>query len=77
MFGVFLGVCIDFGAALQMRQRILGLVGDRASAATVLGANFCAGFTAGTLAAAATCPLDVAKTRRQIEVFSQNQDFSG
>lgn len=33
----------------------------------VLGANFCAGFVAGTLAAAATCPLDVAKTRRQIE----------
>ncbi|OIW17201.1 hypothetical protein TanjilG_02490 [Lupinus angustifolius] len=50
-----------------LRQRLLGLVGDGASAATVLGANFSAGFVAGTLAAATTCPLDVAKTRRQIE----------
>ncbi|XP_061363375.1 mitochondrial carrier protein MTM1-like isoform X2 [Gastrolobium bilobum] len=50
-----------------IRKRILGLVGDGASAATVLGANFSAGFIAGTLASAATCPLDVAKTRRQIE----------
>ncbi|KAK7258563.1 hypothetical protein RIF29_24143 [Crotalaria pallida] len=50
-----------------IRQRLLGLVGDEASAASVLGANFSAGFVAGTLAAAATCPLDVAKTRRQIE----------
>ncbi|KAM7508589.1 hypothetical protein LguiA_019042 [Lonicera macranthoides] len=50
-----------------VRRQILGLVGDEANAATVLGANFSAGFIAGTLAAAATCPLDVAKTRRQIE----------
>ncbi|KAL6126271.1 hypothetical protein ACLB2K_074322 [Fragaria x ananassa] len=50
-----------------MRRRILGLVGNEPSAATVLGANFSAGFVAGGLAAAATCPLDVAKTRRQIE----------
>ncbi|KAG5044467.1 hypothetical protein JHK87_008382 [Glycine soja] len=50
-----------------IRKSILGLAGDRASAATVLGANFSAGFVAGTLASAATCPLDVAKTRRQIE----------
>ncbi|KAJ1414688.1 Mitochondrial carrier protein [Sesbania bispinosa] len=50
-----------------IRKRILGLVGDGASAVTVLGANFSAGFVAGTLAGAATCPLDVAKTRRQIE----------
>ncbi|XP_062156854.1 mitochondrial carrier protein MTM1 isoform X2 [Alnus glutinosa] len=50
-----------------IRRRILGLVGDQASAASILGANFSAGFVAGTLAAAATCPLDVAKTRRQIE----------
>ncbi|KAI4328878.1 hypothetical protein L6164_021199 [Bauhinia variegata] len=50
-----------------IRKRILGLTGDEAGAATVLGANFSAGFVAGTLAAAATCPLDVAKTRRQIE----------
>ncbi|CAL0308842.1 unnamed protein product [Lupinus luteus] len=50
-----------------LRQRLLGLVGDGASAGTVLGANFSAGFVAGSLAAATTCPLDVAKTRRQIE----------
>ncbi|XP_027350182.1 mitochondrial carrier protein MTM1 isoform X2 [Abrus precatorius] len=50
-----------------VRKSILGMVGDGASAATVLGANFSAGFVAGTLASAATCPLDVAKTRRQIE----------
>ncbi|KAM5555566.1 mitochondrial carrier protein MTM1 [Rosa sericea] len=50
-----------------IRRRILGLVGDEPSAATILGANFSAGFVAGSLAAAATCPLDVAKTRRQIE----------
>ncbi|GLT59041.1 hypothetical protein SLA2020_318860 [Shorea laevis] len=50
-----------------IRRRILGLVGDQASVASILGANFSAGFVAGSLAAAATCPLDVAKTRRQIE----------
>ncbi|XP_020212342.1 mitochondrial carrier protein MTM1 [Cajanus cajan] len=50
-----------------IRKNILGLVGDETSAATVLGANFSAGFVAGTIASAATCPLDVAKTRRQIE----------
>lgn len=50
-----------------IRRRILELAGDQASAASILGANFSAGFVAGSLAAAATCPLDVAKTRRQIE----------
>ncbi|KAI3471197.1 hypothetical protein Pfo_027860 [Paulownia fortunei] len=50
-----------------VRRRLLGLVGDEANAVSVLGANFSAGFVAGSLAAAATCPLDVAKTRRQIE----------
>lgn len=49
------------------RRRILGLMGDEASAVSVLGANFSASFIAGSLAAAATCPLDVAKTRKQIE----------
>ncbi|GMY23827.1 mitochondrial carrier protein MTM1 isoform X1 [Fagus crenata] len=50
-----------------IRRRILGLVGDEASAPCILGANFSGGFVAGILAAAATCPLDVAKTRKQIE----------
>ncbi|XP_068659960.1 mitochondrial carrier protein MTM1-like [Aristolochia californica] len=50
-----------------MRRKLLRLVGEDANAASVLGANFSAGFVAGSLAAAATCPLDVAKTRRQIE----------
>ncbi|GFY92339.1 manganese tracking factor for mitochondrial SOD2 [Actinidia rufa] len=54
------------GQPLSLR-RILGLLGDETSAANVLGANFCAGFVAGTIAAAATCPLDVAKTRRKIQ----------
>jgi len=61
---------------LQIRKNIVGLAGDGASAVTVLGANFSAGFVAGTLASAVTCPLDVAKTRRQIEVVSQIHDFS-
>ncbi|KAF3432877.1 hypothetical protein FNV43_RR23979 [Rhamnella rubrinervis] len=50
-----------------IRRKLLNIVGDDANAASVLGANFSAGFGAGSLAAAATCPLDVAKTRRQIE----------
>ncbi|CAI9767699.1 unnamed protein product [Fraxinus pennsylvanica] len=50
-----------------VRRRLLSHVRDEANAASVLGANFSAGFVAGSLAAAATCPLDVAKTRRQIE----------
>ncbi|XP_042505211.1 mitochondrial carrier protein MTM1-like [Macadamia integrifolia] len=50
-----------------IRGTLLGLVGEEANAASVLGANFAAGFVAGSFAAAATCPLDVAKTRRQIE----------
>lgn len=49
------------------RRRLLSLVNDEANVVSVLGANFSAGFVAGSLAAAATCPLDVAKTRRQIE----------
>ncbi|KAH9290493.1 hypothetical protein KI387_034610 [Taxus chinensis] len=50
-----------------VRRYILGMVGDDAKAVNILGANFSAGFVAGSIAAAATCPLDVAKTRRQIE----------
>ncbi|KAL4204112.1 hypothetical protein AMTRI_Chr01g108040 [Amborella trichopoda] len=50
-----------------IRRKLLNLVGEEGNAASILGANFSAGFVAGSLAAAATCPLDVAKTRRQIE----------
>ncbi|XP_010915709.1 mitochondrial carrier protein MTM1 isoform X8 [Elaeis guineensis] len=50
-----------------IRRSLLGLVGEEGNAASVIGANFSAGFVAGSFAAAATCPLDVAKTRRQIE----------
>ncbi|XXG42286.1 hypothetical protein AAC387_Pa01g2604 [Persea americana] len=50
-----------------IRRRLLRLVGEDANAASVVGANFTAGLVAGSLAAAATCPLDVAKTRRQIQ----------
>ncbi|XP_008791461.1 mitochondrial carrier protein MTM1-like [Phoenix dactylifera] len=50
-----------------IRRRLLALVGEEGNASSILGANFSAGFVAGSLAAAATCPLDVAKTRRQIE----------
>ncbi|XP_020518390.1 mitochondrial carrier protein MTM1 isoform X2 [Amborella trichopoda] len=50
-----------------IRRKLLNLVGEEGNAASILGANFSAGFVAGSFAAAATCPLDVAKTRRQIE----------
>ncbi|CAA0830860.1 Mitochondrial carrier protein MTM1 [Striga hermonthica] len=50
-----------------VRRRLLGLVGDEANAVSVFSANFSAGFVAGSLAAATTCPFDVVKTRRQIE----------
>ncbi|ONK81684.1 uncharacterized protein A4U43_C01F31820 [Asparagus officinalis] len=50
-----------------IRRRLLQMIGEESSAACVLAANFSAGFVAGSLAAAATCPLDVVKTRRQIE----------
>ncbi|CAM8909802.1 unnamed protein product [Rhodiola kirilowii] len=50
-----------------IRRRLLGLFNEDGNALNILGANFSAGFVSGGLAAAVTCPLDVAKTRRQIE----------
>lgn len=55
---------------VQMRQRLLKRAGCQASVTDVLCANIAAGVVAGSIAAAATCPLDVVKTRRQIEVGS-------
>ncbi|KAK1418652.1 hypothetical protein QVD17_27797 [Tagetes erecta] len=50
------------------RRQLLAMSGDRSNdPTTVVGANFSAGLIAGCLAGACTCPLDVAKTRRQIE----------
>ncbi|KAA3454996.1 mitochondrial carrier protein MTM1-like [Gossypium australe] len=51
-----------------IRRKLLVSMGDEAGAGSILGANFAAGFVAGSIAAAVTCPLDVAKTRRQIEI---------
>lgn len=50
-----------------LRRYLLGMVKSDVNALSILGANFSAGLIAGGIAAAATCPLDVAKTRRQIE----------
>ncbi|KAL2892060.1 Mitochondrial carrier protein MTM1 [Bienertia sinuspersici] len=61
----FSAIC--WGTLEPIRRSIISLTGDDTNAAKVLGANFAGGFAAGTLAAAATCPLDVARTRRQIE----------
>ncbi|MBA0679843.1 hypothetical protein Goari_011589 [Gossypium aridum] len=63
----FSGIC--WSTLEPLRRRLLTLVDEESNIATILGANFSAGFVAGSLAAAATYPLDVAKTRRQIEVF--------
>ncbi|KAJ8748096.1 hypothetical protein K2173_023498 [Erythroxylum novogranatense] len=61
----FSGIC--WSTLEPMRRRLLNLVGEEFNVAAVFGVNFSAGFIAGSLAAGATCPLDVAKTRRQIE----------
>ncbi|PPS09926.1 hypothetical protein GOBAR_AA10717 [Gossypium barbadense] len=58
----FSGIC--WSTLEPLRRRLLSLAGKESNIATILGANFSAGFVAGSLAAAATCPLDVAKTRR-------------
>lgn len=50
-----------------LRRSLRSLMGNEENFAGVLGANFSAAFVAGSLAAATTCPLDVARTRRQIE----------
>ena len=47
-------------------------MGEEPRAGSIIGANFTAGFVAGAVAGAATCPLGVAKTRRQIEVNLTN-----
>ncbi|KAL8160312.1 hypothetical protein V2J09_001849 [Rumex salicifolius] len=50
-----------------IRRQLSVSVGDEKNLGTVFCANFSAAFLAGSIAAGATCPLDVARTRRQIE----------
>ncbi|KAL9266588.1 Mitochondrial carrier protein MTM1-like protein [Drosera capensis] len=50
-----------------IRRSLSALTGGETNVVNVLGTNFSSAFVAGSLAAAATCPLDVARTRRQIE----------
>lgn len=49
------------------RRQLLNLAGPEPTFLQIVGANFGAGMMAGSLAAAVTTPLDVAKTWRQIE----------
>lgn len=53
---------------MQVRGSVLEAAGPDPHIGRVMGANFAAGMVAGGIAAAATCPLDVVKTWRQIEV---------
>lgn len=50
-----------------VRGSVLEAAGPDPHIGRVMGANFAAGMVAGGIAAAATCPLDVVKTWRQIE----------
>lgn len=51
----------EWGRSVEEREQSVGL-------GRVVAANFTAGVVAGSFAAAVTTPLDVAKTRVQIEV---------
>lgn len=53
---------------VQARGYVLEAAGPDPHIGRVMGSNFAAGMVAGGIAAAATCPLDVVKTWRQIEV---------
>ncbi|KAG0484564.1 hypothetical protein HPP92_008484 [Vanilla planifolia] len=61
---LFSGIC--WSTLEPIRRRMIVLADDESGPITIFGANFAAGFVAGCLAASVTCPLDVAKTRRQI-----------
>ncbi|KAL2501879.1 Carrier protein CGI-69 [Forsythia ovata] len=68
------GVVVQTGLGAQLARDVpfsaicwSSLEPKKNCASSVHGVNFCAGVVAGSLAAAATCPLDVARTRQQIE----------